>query len=987
MKIVEDKNNPGIKEDDIYCGFLVKRVVTLNTIKAFFYELTDQNTGAQYIHISNEDKENTFGVTFKTIPEDCTGVAHILEHCVLCGSKKYPVRDPFFSMLKRSLSTFMNAFTSSDWTMYPFSTQNKKDFFNLMDVYLDAVFFPIISELSFKQEGWRLELDETGKLVYKGIVYNEMKGAMSSQDQLMSLAIKNALCPDNTYRNNSGGDPQDIPNLTYENLIKFYKRFYHPSNAFFYSYGNFPLKNNLIFIREKVLNSFQSIDPNTDVLSQPRWNKSKTALYYYPADNADKRTNKYQSIIAWLVSDISDSFEILVLDILTKVLLSNSSSPLYKALIDSGIGEALADCTGFDADNKDTIFACGLKGIEKSSVKKVEAIILDVLSELAYNKIDKELVDAAVHQIEFATKEVTNSPYPYGLKLLLSFVGNWLHKGDPIDDIEIDYNMNIFFEKLKEENFLENKIKEYFLNNPHRVLITLTPDKEAEKREKNKIIEKLNKIKKDMEPENIEKIKTDMIKLKENQELKEDISVLPTLEISDISKGVHTVSGKENTDKSIYYYNQPCSGIFYFNLVAGVGMLDKESLLLLPFFSYAFTKLGTKKRDHTALAKAIASYTGGIGLAPTANSIYEKEESCLPFIVFSGKCIDRNIDKMFEIIDELIIDFDAKNIERLKSLLAEYKADMESSIVYSGHILALSMASRNFSKKTALDELWHGISQFRYIKEISKELSSLKLQNISNVLNRIAKTLFSKNNLKIALIGEDKELKKASELTDSLKGRLSEGTEGFCEPEIKVENILPYEGWSFPSAVSFVAQTFKTVSLSHKDAPFLAIISRILRLLYLHKEIREKGGAYGGMSIYNHQDGIFGFASYRDPHIISTLTTFEKTVSFIDDINNYTNEDIKEAILQVCSDIDKPDTPAVSAKKVFFRKLVSMPDHAREYFKEKILITDRDKILKTAKKYFKKNMVNKAVAVISGHELLKDANEKMKDKKLSLYKI
>ena len=561
MKQAENKNNPEIKAGDIYYDFIVKRALPLKTVKAFFYELKDQNTGTKYIHIANQDKENTFGVAFKTIPEDSTGVAHILEHCVLCGSKKYPVRDPFFSMLKRSLSTFMNAFTSSDWTMYPFSTQNKKDFFNLIDVYLDAVFFPTISELSFKQEGWRLETDELENLIYKGIVYNEMKGAMSSQDQIMNLAIKNSLCPDNTYKNNSGGDPQEIPSLTYDNLIKFHKRFYHPSNAFFYSYGNFPLKDNLIFIKKKVLNSFKHINPNTDVLPQPRWNMPKTALYHYPADKQNKGSNKYQAVVAWLVSDINDSFEMIVLDVLTKVLLSNSASPLYKALTDSKLGDALADCTGFDADNKDTIFACGLKGIEKTSVKKVEKIIFQALTQLAENKIDKELVDAAVHQIEFAAKEVTNSPYPYGLKLLLSFAGNWIHNGDPVDDIEIDRNMNALFKKLKEENFLENRIKKHFLNNPHRVLITLAPDTEAETKEKKKTAEKLNKIKKNMKPEDMEKIKTQARILLQNQEAKEDVSTLPTLEISDISKGINIVTGKENTDNSIYYYDRQCSGI------------------------------------------------------------------------------------------------------------------------------------------------------------------------------------------------------------------------------------------------------------------------------------------------------------------------------------------------------------------------------------------------------------------------------------------
>jgi Zn-dependent M16 (insulinase) family peptidase len=490
-----------------------------------------------------------------------------------------------------------------------------------------------------------------------------------------------------------------------------------------------------------------------------------------------------------------------------------------------------------------------------------------------------------------------------------------------------------------------------------------------------------------MKPEDINKIKADALALLQNQEAKEDVSTLPTLEISDISKGVNIITGSQNTDNGIYYYNKPCSGIFYLNIAAGAGMLDEKSLPLLPFFSYAFTKLGNKKRSHEELAKAIATYTGGIGLFPTANTIYQKQDSCLPFILFSAKCLDRNINKMFGITEEIITEFDAQDMERLKTLIAEYKSGLESSIVASGHMLALSLASRHFSKKTALEELWHGVTQFKYIKKISKDLSETKLRNISERLNNIAKTLFVKNNLKSAVIGEDKPLEKALGLAASLKEKLANKTSGFCEPNIEVENSLDYEGWSFPSSVSFAAQTFKTASQPHKDASSLAIIGRILRLLYLHKEIREKGGAYGGMSLYSRQDGIFGFASYRDPHIVSTLNTFEKAGDFIKNKNNYTKEDIKEAILQVCSDIDKPDTPATAAKKAFFRQLIFMPEQARKDFKEQILSENKDKILKTAEKYFNNNVQNKTAVVISGQERLEEANAKLKDKKLKLYKI
>ena len=342
------------------CGYRIQQVSPLPEINAHLIQLVHEKTKAVHIHIANKDKENTFGVFFRTVPTDSTGVAHILEHTVLCGSEKYKVRDPFFSMLKRSLSTFMNAFTASDWTMYPFSTQNKKDYYNLMDVYLDAAFFPDIDHLSFKQEGHRLELEagENGELelVYKGVVYNEMKGAMSSPGQVMSRALLKGLYPDTTYANNSGGEPADIPKLTHEDLKAFHARYYHPSNSYFYTYGDLSLEESLRFIEKKVLSRFEFLEMDTRVPSQPPSPPPKTMIQPYAYSDTDNIAAKYQGCVAWLTPDIADHFEVLVMAVLEQILLGNSASPLRKALIDSALGSALCESTGFDSDNRDTMF-------------------------------------------------------------------------------------------------------------------------------------------------------------------------------------------------------------------------------------------------------------------------------------------------------------------------------------------------------------------------------------------------------------------------------------------------------------------------------------------------------------------------------------------------------------------------------------------------------------------------------------------------------
>jgi Zn-dependent M16 (insulinase) family peptidase len=415
----------GLSIGDRMGGYTIHRIAELKEIRSVFYELEHAATGARHVHIRNRDSENAFAVAFKTVPQDSTGVAHILEHTVLCGSQKYPVRDPFFAMLKRSLSTFMNAFTASDWTAYPFSTQNRKDFYNLLDVYLDAAFFPKLQELSFKQEGHRLEVEDDTPdafhLAYKGVVYNEMKGAMSSPDQVMVRSILNALYPDTTYSHNSGGDPAVIPSLTYEQLKAFHQRHYHPSNGFFYTYGDLPLQDHLSVIEETVLSKFDRIDPKTEVPSQPRWNAPREASYRYPLDPAEDPTRKCQACVAWLTADIRDGFNVLSLALLEQILLGNAASPLRKALIDSGLGAALCDGSGFDADSKDTLFVCGLKATSESAAAPIESIVFDVLTRLVDEGIDRKLIDSAVHQLEFYRKEITNTPYPYGLNLFFTF--------------------------------------------------------------------------------------------------------------------------------------------------------------------------------------------------------------------------------------------------------------------------------------------------------------------------------------------------------------------------------------------------------------------------------------------------------------------------------------------------------------------------------------------------------------------------------------
>jgi len=989
MSNIEDPFNPGLKPGEILSGFKVLRTDSLPEIQAVFHELVHEKTGAAYVHVSRDDEENSFSAAFKTVPEDATGVAHILEHTVLCGSRKYPVRDPFFSMLKRSLSSFMNAFTASDWTMYPFCTSNRKDFYNLLEVYLDAAFFPRLEELSFKQEGHRLETvpdPGTGeeRLVYKGIVYNEMKGAMSSPDQVCRRSLMNALYPDTTYRHNSGGDPAAIPSLTHSALVAFHRRHYHPSNAFFYSYGNLPVAGHLEVIREKVLKDFDAIDPNTDVPSQPRWQAPRQAAYRYPLSPDEDSKKKSQVCVAWLTADIRNATEVLVLLLLEEILLGNAASPLRKALMDSDLGSALSDATGFDPDNRDTLFSCGLKDVEVDAAPRVEAIVMDVLQRLAADGIDPELVTAAVHQIEFHRKEVTNVPYPYGLKLLMAFGGSWFHGGDPVRVLQFDEDMRRIREQIASGPFLENKIREYFLDNPHRVLFELHPDQTMARDEEARVAGVLADIQKGLTAPDLARIRSDAAALEHLQVAQEDLSVLPTLTRGDIPPTIRTVSEcRPQPALRGQCYEASTAGIFYYSAAFGMGSMPDRLVPLVPFFSYALTKAGTARRDYTEMAKRIDTYTGGIGVAARIRTRAGRDGRSMSYLQMEAKCLERNQEQMFDILAELAGAFDFSNRHRLRQLLLEYRSGLESMVVRNGHRLAMSLAARGFLPQTALHETWYGISQLQHIKVLTDGLDDRGLDSLAGALSDVAGRLFVQGNLQSAYIGEPAALKACTGFDGDFGGALAAPGDGFDAaaafgaPESPpLETELPREGWYTSSSVAFVAQCFRAVRRDHPDAPALAIISKMLRNLYLHREIREKGGAYGGFSSYNMEDGLFSFASYRDPQIAGTLEAFRGASAFIIS-GDYSDADINEALLQVCSEIDRPDPPGPAARKAFGRRLVSLTDDMRRRFKETLLATTRTEVAAAAGRHFTPGIHEQAVAVISGKEQLEAANRTM----------
>jgi Zn-dependent M16 (insulinase) family peptidase len=563
-----------------------------------------------------------------------------------------------------------------------------------------------------------------------------------------------------------------------------------------------------------------------------------------------------------------------------------------------------------------------------------------------------------------------------------------LHGGDPVKILKFDDDLKKLREVMKQEPFFENLIEKCLLTNSHRIRLAMVPDQQMEQNETLRVQRQLEKTKKSLSRSRIEKIQKDAKALQLRQETEDDVSGLPTLQREDIPPSVPIVKETAYDGKSaVTVYNQPTSGIFYFAAAAGTGVLPRMLLPWAPFFCYALTRAGTSLHDYTEMARRIDAYTGGIGLGTHARTSYDSGGSCLPFISFSAKCLVRNQEKMFEIIQELIAHFEFSDHSRLKNLLNEYRAGLQSMIVHNGHRLAISAASRNFSRTRALSESWSGIHQLKVIKRLTDNLTDKKMSALCRDLTAIGTQLFARNNFQMALIGEEDSQAAAGASAATICEQLGDGrTDGFGSPDISMHNKILREGWSTSTAVSFVALTFETVRMTHADAPALAVISKILRSMYLHREIREKGGAYGGFAIYSPEDGLFGFASYRDPHIVATLKVYEAAARFARG-GNYSDEDVKEAILQVCSEIDKPDPPGPAARKAFYRKIVSLSDEIRSQFKTRLLSLTRRDVRQAAGKYFVTPPEQQAVAVVSNEEKLKEANQQLADQPLKLYQI
>ncbi len=932
-------------------GYEVVRREPLERLGTYI-ELRHERTGARHIHIECPDDNNGFAVFFPTAPTDSTGVAHILEHVVLAGSQKFPVRDPFFSMTTRSLATFMNAFTRPDSTTYLFSTRNAKDYRNLLDVYLDATFFPRLSEDAFKQEGIRFEFEDPADpksgLRYKGVVFNEMKGALAAPGAAIDRAMRRSLFRGVPYEHESGGDPQDIPNLTWQQLRQFHAHHYHPSNAFFYTYGDRPLEDTLQMVERNALSRFERIAIDTSIGDVSRLNEPTEATEPYPANPADDNSRKSQALVAWVTSRTSDSLRMLGMNILSEVLLSNAGSPLRKALIDSGLGSALADGSGLHDDFREAVFGAGLKGVAAEDAEKVQRVVLDTLESLADHGVDASQVDAAIHHLEFEKRERSNAGFPYALRLLFTAMPAYQHGGNPFSALNFDADLEHLQRARAEGRFFENLIRAEMLDNAHRALLKAVPDTDLEERQRRMELDRLAAIEAKLTDSDRASIVADALRLKAEQDAKQDPSLLPTLELSDIPMRFEDVPSLDARagEARVEFYPQPTNGITYLDIRSDFARLTSEQKDLLPLFGRVLTQSGAAGQDYAVIAARIAANTGGVGAAAQVQSLAERDDYLQSFVI-SGRALDRNAKPFIELLTDLVARLDIEP-HRLKEIIGEISTRLESSLAGLGFQFALLRAHSKLGSEGAINDRLQGIGMLHTMRRLAR-LGETELGELIKDLNEIRTLLFRQKALRIIVTCEEEMVPPLEDLLTNLVGELNKDRADGSAYTLPPGERAP-EARTVAVPVAFNVRVFKTVRYTHQDSPALLVLANYLRDRFLHRELREKGGAYGGYAQAGVASGTFYLGSYRDPNIVRTYDVFDQAVRWIieDDIDA---EGLKEAILGSCGDVDPLESPDIKGRREATNRATGFTRQARERFKQRLLAVTADDLKRVTRAY------------------------------------
>ena len=878
--------------------------------------LRHKKSGARIAILSNNDDNKVFYIGFRTPPEDETGVPHIIEHTTLCGSKKFPVKDPFIELAKGSLNTFLNAMTYPDKTVYPVASCNDQDFKNLMDVYLDAVFNPNITKYEeiFKQEGWHYEL--TGKddeLKINGVVYNEMKGAYSSPDEVLSSQIYRSLFPDNTYSKDSGGNPEYIPKLTYEAYLDFYHKYYHPSNSYIYLYGDMDVVERLEWLDKEYLSQYEYKKVNSEINKQPAFDEIKNVEAQYSITMDDSQENKTYLSYNRVVGDTLDEMLYQAFDVLDYALVSSPGAPVKQALIDAGIGD---DVYGsYDAGILQPVFSFVAKNANTSQADEFESIIENTLKEVVKTGINKEALLAGINSSEFKFREADFGQFPKGLLFGLNCLDSWL-----FDDMKPFIHLECLdtFAKLRravDTDYFEKLIQEYLLDNTHGSSVTVKPKRGLGNEKEEALAKELSDYKASLSDEEIKKLVEDTEHLKKYQEepsSDEDLRKLPMLTRADMRKEAMPFSNIEDTlsDVKVVRHDIESNGIDYISFLFDAGDFAQSELGYLGFFTNALGLVSTEKYSYTDLANATNIYTGGISTGTASHpDIKDRNNFVFKFEV-KLKVLEKNLDKALELMEQMLLASDFSDTKRLGELVAQIKARLQANLSSSGHLVAAMRSMSSFSRYALYQDELKGIAFYRSICRIEKELSESP-ESVSDKLAAIAKKLFARNRMLISFTGNN-------EAYGNAKPSLEKVIAGFDKMstignQAEVHFNTAKEAFIDASQIQYVAKTGDFVCEGYEYTGALRLLRIILSYDYLWINVRVKGGAYGCMNTFL-RSGESYFVSYRDPNLSDTLDVYDRIPEYIKSFSP-DERDMTKYIIGTFSALDTPMNPEAKGSR------------------------------------------------------------------------
>lgn len=878
--------------------------------------LRHKKSGARIAILSNNDDNKVFYIGFRTPPEDETGVPHIIEHTTLCGSKKFPVKDPFIELAKGSLNTFLNAMTYPDKTVYPIASCNDQDFKNLMDVYLDAVFNPNITKYEeiFKQEGWHYEL--TGKddeLKINGVVYNEMKGAYSSPDEVLSSQIYRSLFPDNTYSKDSGGNPEYIPKLTYEAYLDFYHKYYHPSNSYIYLYGDMDVVERLEWLDKEYLSLYDYKKVNSEINKQPAFDEIKNVEAQYSITMDDSQENKTYLSYNRVVGDTLDEMLYQAFDVLDYALVSSPGAPVKQALIDAGIGD---DVYGsYDAGILQPVFSFVAKNANASQADEFESIIENTLKEVVKTGINKEALLAGINSSEFKFREADFGQFPKGLLFGLNCLDSWL-----FDDMKPFIHLECLgtFAKLRkavDTDYFEKLIQEYLLDNTHGSSVTVKPKRGLGNEREEALAKELSNYKASLSDEEIKKLIEDTEHLKKYQEepsSDEDLRKLPMLTRADMKKNAMAFSNIEDEllDVKVVRHDIESNGIDYISFLFDAGDFAQRELGYLGFFTNALGLVSTEKYSYTDLANATNIYTGGISTGTASHpDIKDRNNFVFKFEV-KLKVLEKNLDKALELMEQMLLSSDFTDTKRLGELVAQIKARLQANLSSSGHLVAAMRSMSSFSRYALYQDELKGIAFYRSICHIEKELSESP-KSVSDKLAAIARKLFARNRMLISFTGNN-------EAYGNAKPSLEKVIAGFDKMsaignQAEVHFNTAKEAFIDASQIQYVAKTGDFICEGYEYTGALRLLRIILSYDYLWINVRVKGGAYGCMNTFL-RSGESYFVSYRDPNLSDTLDVYDRIPEYIKNFSP-DERDMTKYIIGTFSALDTPMNPEAKGSR------------------------------------------------------------------------